>query len=57
VSRAELHEFLPGQLAPFKVPAHIWFVEDSLPRSPTGKLLKRELRRRFVAESATVGGA
>jgi long-chain acyl-CoA synthetase len=57
VSPAELREFLLGLLAPFKVPAHTWFVEESMPRSPTGKLLKRELRRRFVAEPAKVGGA
>jgi acyl-CoA synthetase (AMP-forming)/AMP-acid ligase II len=57
VSRAELREFLLGLLAPFKVPAHIWFVEESMPRSPSGKLLKRELRRRFVAEPAKAGGA
>jgi long-chain acyl-CoA synthetase len=57
VSQAELREFLLGLLAPFKVPAHIWFVEESMPRSPSGKLLKRQLRRRFVTEPAKAGGA
>jgi acyl-CoA synthetase (AMP-forming)/AMP-acid ligase II len=57
VSPAELREFLVGLLAPFKVPVQIWFVEESMPRSPAGKLLKRELRRRFVAEPAKAGGA
>ena len=55
-SHAELREFLLGPLAPFKVPAHIWFVEDPLPRSPSGKLLKRELRGQFVSEPATTSG-
>lgn len=49
-------EFLLGALAPFKVPAHIWFAGEPRPRSPIGKLLKRELRRRFLAEPTTTGG-
>ncbi|RXT54237.1 acyl-CoA synthetase [Bradyrhizobium betae] len=36
-----------GQMAPFKVPKRVIFV-DSLPKNPSGKLLKRELRQRFV---------
>jgi acyl-CoA synthetase (AMP-forming)/AMP-acid ligase II len=56
VSQAELREFLLGPLASFKVPARIWFVEESMPRSPSGKLLKRQLRHRFVTESAKPGG-
>ena len=57
VTPAELRDFLLGPLAPFKVPAHVWFTEGPMPRSPSGKLLKRELRRRFVAEPATADGA
>jgi fatty-acyl-CoA synthase len=36
-----------GQMAHFKVPKRVIFV-DSLPKNPSGKLLKRELRQRFV---------
>ncbi len=36
-----------GRLAKFKVPQSVVFV-DSLPRNATGKVLKRELRARFV---------
>jgi fatty-acyl-CoA synthase len=36
-----------GQMAHFKVPKRVVFV-DSLPKNPSGKLLKRELRQRFV---------
>jgi fatty-acyl-CoA synthase len=36
-----------GSMAHFKVPKRIIFV-DSLPKNPSGKLLKRELRQRFV---------
>jgi fatty-acyl-CoA synthase len=34
-------------MAHFKVPKRVIFV-DSLPKNPSGKLLKRELRQRFV---------
>ena len=37
-----------GQLAHFKTPKAVVFV-DSLPKNPSGKLLKRELRQRFQA--------
>ena len=36
-----------GQMAHFKVPKRVVFV-DSLPKNPSGKLLKRELRQRFA---------
>ena len=34
------------RLAAFKVPAHVWIVDESLPRNASGKVLKRELRER-----------
>lgn len=37
-----------GHLAGFKMPKRIVFV-DALPKNPSGKLLKRELRDRYVA--------
>jgi acyl-CoA synthetase (AMP-forming)/AMP-acid ligase II len=40
---AELIEHCRGQLAKFKVPKDVLFV-DALPRNPSGKVLKRELR-------------
>ncbi|GGI25795.1 MULTISPECIES: acyl-CoA synthetase [Bradyrhizobium] len=36
-----------GSMAHFKVPKRVIFV-DSLPKNPSGKLLKRELRQRFI---------
>ncbi|MGY3604110.1 MULTISPECIES: acyl-CoA synthetase [unclassified Bradyrhizobium] len=36
-----------SQMAHFKVPKRVIFV-DSLPKNPSGKLLKRELRKRFL---------
>jgi len=41
----ELIEHCRGQLAKFKVPKQVTFV-DELPRNPSGKILKRELRTR-----------
>jgi len=42
----ELIEFLRGRLARYKVPKSVEFME-SLPLSPTGKILKRELKKAF----------
>jgi acyl-CoA synthetase (AMP-forming)/AMP-acid ligase II len=43
VSGDELVEHCRGQLAKFKVPKDVLFL-DALPRNPSGKVLKRELR-------------
>ncbi|MCX4815173.1 long-chain fatty acid--CoA ligase [Streptomyces sp. NBC_01239] len=40
---AELREFCQARLAKFKVPTH-FHVVDELPRTPSGKVLKRNLR-------------
>jgi fatty-acyl-CoA synthase len=48
-----------GQMAHFKVPKNVVFV-DELPKNPSGKLLKRELRQRYAAGdtlNAAVQGA
>lgn len=42
----ELLDHLTGRLARYKIPRSVRFA-DELPRTPTGKILKRELRRRF----------
>ncbi|MFE2600745.1 class I adenylate-forming enzyme family protein [Streptomyces sp. NPDC059396] len=41
---AELRAHVAARLAAFKVPAHVLVREEPLPRNPSGKLLKRELR-------------
>lgn len=43
-TREELMEHLRGRLAPFKLPRSIAFI-DLLPRTPTGKLRKHEIRK------------
>jgi fatty-acyl-CoA synthase len=42
------------RLAAFKVPKAVHFV-DELPKNPSGKLLKRELRERFGGDASAVG--
>ena len=46
VTEAELIAHTREQLAPFKAPKRVLFV-DALPRNASGKILKRELRDRF----------
>jgi long-chain acyl-CoA synthetase len=38
----ELCDFVKGQVAAYKYPRRVWFV-DELPKGPTGKILKREI--------------
>ncbi len=42
VDAEELREYVKDQVAAYKYPRKIWFVED-LPKGPTGKILKREI--------------
>ena len=37
-----LRDFVKEQVAAYKYPRRIWFVDD-LPKGPTGKILKREI--------------
>ncbi|MGH3875473.1 MAG: fatty acid--CoA ligase [Actinophytocola sp.] len=46
LTERELALFLKGKLATFKSPLHYEFV-DKVPRNPSGKILRRELRERF----------
>jgi fatty-acyl-CoA synthase len=51
VGGRDLMVFLRGRLADFKIPTSYDFLPE-LPRNPTGKVLRRELRRRIAAETA-----
>jgi long-chain acyl-CoA synthetase len=42
VSAEDLQAFVKEQVASYKYPRRIWFV-DELPKGPTGKILKREI--------------
>ncbi len=44
LGEAELRDHCRGRLAPYKVPKQVRIVSDSLPRTASGKLLRRELQ-------------
>ena len=41
-SEKELREYVKSQVAAYKYPRRVWFL-DELPKGPTGKILKREI--------------
>lgn len=47
-SAQEVRGFLAGRLAAYKIPAVVYVRESGLPRTPTGKLLKQQLRREYL---------
>jgi len=49
LSQDQLSEFLAQRIAKFKMPRIIQFPEGALPKTGTGKIVKRELRERFWA--------
>jgi fatty-acyl-CoA synthase len=55
VTQAELLEFCRSQLAHYKCPRSIEFVE-SLPKTGTGKILKRDLRKKYSTVQQGAGG-
>ncbi len=42
-SESELRAFVKDRVAAYKYPRHVWLV-DELPKGPTGKILRREVR-------------
>jgi acyl-CoA synthetase (AMP-forming)/AMP-acid ligase II len=47
LGREALLAHLEGRLASFKHPAHIWFVDEPLPKLGTGKIDRVLLRDRY----------
>jgi len=54
VAEGELTAFARERLAAHKVPKAVHLV-DALPKNPSGKLLKRELRERFGGSGSAIG--
>jgi len=52
VGEGELRDHVKGQIAAYKYPRHIWFV-DALPKGPTGKILKRQIHPPAAIAGAT----
>lgn len=53
VSREQLLAFMAERLAAYKLPQAIWFSEQPLQRSATGKLLKTALKKQYIAAGST----
>ena len=49
LSDHELTSFLSERLAKFKIPTYVWQQQQPLPRTASGKILKRELREQAAA--------
>jgi long-chain acyl-CoA synthetase len=47
----EIREYCKGEVAAYKYPRHVWFL-DELPKGPTGKILKREIDTPKGAETS-----
>lgn len=51
-SEQEIIQFCIGKMSPFKKPKSVSFIKpEEMPRTGTGKILHRELRRRFVDQT------
>jgi long-chain acyl-CoA synthetase len=48
-TEASVRAFLVGRLAAYKIPAQVHVRQAALPRTPSGKLLKQQLRREYLA--------
>jgi long-chain acyl-CoA synthetase len=51
-TESELRDFVKANVAAYKYPRHVWFV-DELPKGPTGKILKRAIEPSAVAHMTT----
>jgi len=50
----DLRAYVKDRVAAYKYPRHVWLV-DELPKGPTGKILRREVRRPDVTDDPTTG--
>jgi long-chain acyl-CoA synthetase len=53
IDKKALHSYLKSQMAPFKVPKEYQIVEE-FPKSPAGKILKREIRKQYLENDKTL---
>ena len=51
VTQEDVQAHVAERLAAFKVPVRVWISDEELPRNASGKVLKRELRERFVNDA------
>jgi len=49
ISQSKLQQFLQGKIAKFKIPSRIEFQYEQLPRIASGKIAKKEIREKVLA--------
>ncbi len=47
----DVQAHVKGKLAGFKVPSYVWICDQELPRNATGKLLKKQIQKDYLARS------
>ena len=52
LSEAEVQACVAARLARYNVPSQVFFTDEPLPRTATGKILKRELKERYGAANS-----
>ena len=52
LSRDALHQHLQQHLAAFKIPQHVFFTDEQLPRIASGKIFKRQLKQDYAEQLA-----
>ena len=50
LDQGALRHYLEDHLAAFKIPKHVWFRSDALPRIASGKIFKRQLKKHYTEE-------
>jgi len=50
LDQSALRQYLEDHLAAFKIPKHVWFRSDALPRIASGKIFKRQLKKHYTEE-------
>lgn len=50
ITADDIKEYVGDHLAKFKIPAYVNFTDQELPRNPAGKLMKNDIKNRFLAQ-------
>jgi acyl-CoA synthetase (AMP-forming)/AMP-acid ligase II len=53
ITTDELERYARDRLAAFEVPSHWRVVDTELPKSPVGKILKREVKKGWLGDALT----
>jgi long-chain acyl-CoA synthetase len=53
LSADELRAHCASQIAKFKVPRYVWFLDEAIPRNASGKFLKRQLQEELDSADAS----